>query len=112
MFVKQSDMISLFGYQIASVFILCKRSANERRRYISTSFFIDWAHTQNDHCACRGKSTILFRSACNQSHLFCAAHILGDLFLIKLNKTLFCLIWFMVMKTTKLMQVHKVLRGT
>ena len=30
--------------------ILGMGSANERRRYIVTSFLIGWAHTQNDPC--------------------------------------------------------------
>ena len=38
-------------------------SANERRRYIATSSFIDWAHTQNDPW-----SNILRTSVYHQVH--------------------------------------------
>ena len=35
-----------------SLLALGKRSANERRHYIVTSYLIGWAHTQNDPCLC------------------------------------------------------------
>ena len=31
--------------------IFCMHTANERRRYIVTSFLIGWAHSQNDPCS-------------------------------------------------------------
>ena len=37
---------------IRDVVTMCLRPANERRRYIVTSYLIGWAHTQNDPCNC------------------------------------------------------------
>ena len=43
-------MFPLYYGAWATEIILCMRAANERRRYIVTSYLIGWAHTQIDHC--------------------------------------------------------------
>ena len=49
-------------------FILCMRPANERRRYLVTSFLIGWVHTQNyramDSCQPHLASIYHFPSVC------------------------------------------------
>ena len=39
-------------YRVSAGIILCMCPANERWRYIVTSYLISWAHTQNDPCVC------------------------------------------------------------
>ena len=42
--LKSDLMIGIYVTDI----IFCMRPANERRRYIVTSYCIDWVHIQND----------------------------------------------------------------